>query len=255
MDMVLAITFGSIIVLMLVMAGFLLSGRGASLIAGYNMLSAAQRANYDEKALCRFVGWLLIAICDSMGLIWLGMHFNISWLMVIGITLMITLPIAGAIYMNTGNRFLKEGAEPQAAAGVKKMSRRTLVLVCVISAVTLVGVGALFIAGEREPRVEINQDSLRIRAMYGLEVDFADISGITLLEQSMREIGPGRRTGGYATGSALRGHFTSGLLFVNPESSPTIRIERERGPNIYISLRGSEATRVLYSELAAALNE
>ena len=91
--------------------------------------------------------------------------------------------------------------------------------------------------------------------MYGLEVDLANIRDITLLELSMREIGPGRRTNGYATGSTLRGHFTSGLLFVRPDSSPTIRIERERGPNIYISLRGSEATRILYSELSAALNE
>ena len=254
MDMAGAIIFGSIIALMLVLALVFFSGRGASLIAGYNTLSAAQRASHDEKALCRFVGWLLIAICASMGLVWAGIHFNISWVMLVGVALMIALPIAGAIYANTGGRFLKDGAQPQDAAGSRKMSRRSLVLVCVISAVVLVGVGALFIAGEREPRVEINQDSIRIQAMYGLEVDLANIRGITLLELSMREIGPGRRTNGY-NGGALRGHFTTGLLFVRPDSSPTIRIERERGPNIYISLRGSEATRVLYSELAAALNE
>ena len=254
MDMAGTIIFGSIIALMLVLALVFLSGRGAFLIAGYNTLPAAQRANYDEKALCRFVGWLLIAICVSMAIVWAGMHFGFSWVIPVGITFMIALPIAGAIYANTGGRFLKEGAQPQDAAKYKKMSRRSLVLVCVISAVVLVGVGALFFAGEREPRVEINQDSLRIRAMYGLEVDLADIRGITLFEQSMREIGPGRRINGY-NGGALRGHFTAGLLFVRPDSSPTIRIERERGPDIYISLRGSEATRVLYSELTAALSE
>jgi len=249
----LAIIFGIIIVSMLVMALFLMRGRGASLIAGYNTLSSTQRANYDERALCRFVGRLLIAICACMGIVLAGMHFGLSWAIWLGIALMTALPIAGAVYANTGNRFLKDSAQPDAMAAAKKTSKRTLALVGAISAVTLVGIGALYFFGEREPRVDILGDSLQIRAMYGLEIDFADISNVTLLEQSMREIGPGMRTGGYATGGALRGNFTAGLLFVSPESAPTIRIERERGSNIYIGLRDSEATRALYSELIAAV--
>ena len=235
------------------MAIVLLRGRGANLISGYNMLSANVRANYDERALCRFVGRLLIAICACMAVVWAGTHFGVSWVIWLGVALMVALPIAGAVYANTGNRFMKSGAEPEVAACAKKASKRTLVLVAAISVVTLVGIGALFISGEREPQVDIHGDSLRIRAMYGLEVDFADISGVTLLEQSMREIGPGMRTNGYAAGNALRGHFTAGLLFVSPDSTPTIRIEWERGTNIYISLRESEATRALYSELIAAV--
>jgi len=238
---------------MLVPALILLSGRGAFLIAGYNTLSDTQRANYDEKALCRFTGWLLIAICASMGIVWAGMHFGLSWAMPVGITLMIALPIAGAIYMNTGNRFIKDDIRPESATAAKKWCKRTTVLVAAISAVILVGVGALFIAGEREPRVDILEGSLRIRAMYGLTVDLADISDITLLEQSMREIGPGMRTNGY-NGGALRGYFTAGLLFVRPDNTPTIRIGQVRGPNIYISLRDSEATRALYIELAEAVS-
>ena len=253
MDMVMAIIFGSIIALMLVMALFFLAGRGANLIAGYNTLSDAQRANYDEKALCRFVGWLLIAICASMGIVWAGTHFGVSWAIWVGIALMTALPIAGAVYANTGNRFMKKDAPPEALDTTKKICRRTMIVVGVISAVILIGVGALFVSGEREPRVVIHQDSIRIHAMYGLEVNLANISEITLLEQTMREIGPGRRTNGYATGNTLRGHFTSGTLFVSANSSPTIRIEQVRGPNIYISLRDSQATRALYSELAAAV--
>jgi len=36
--------------------------RGAFLIAGYNTMSAAKKAQYDTRALCRFVGCLLIAL-------------------------------------------------------------------------------------------------------------------------------------------------------------------------------------------------
>jgi len=242
------IIFVLIMILLLVPAIFLLRGRGANLIAGYNTLSEAQRASYDEKALCRAVGWLLIVLCVCMGVAWAGIHFGLSWVIWVGTALMIALPIAGAIYTNTGGRFLKEGAQPQISAADKKRNKRVLVVVAVISAVALIGVGALFIAGEREPRVEFLEDSLRIRAMYGLEVEFAEIAGITLLEQSMREIGPGMRMNGY-NGGALRGHFASGLLFVRANSAPTIRIERERGQNIYLSLRDSEATRALYNEI------
>jgi len=108
-----AIIFGGIIILMLIPAIFLLNGRGASLIAGYNTLSPARQANYDKKALCRFVGRLLIVICVCMVGVWAGMHSGASWLIWLGITLMIVLPIAGAIYANIGGRFLKEGAVPK----------------------------------------------------------------------------------------------------------------------------------------------
>ena len=91
-------------------------------------------------------------------------------------------------------------------------------------------------------------DKNSISAMYGLSVDFSDISDITLLEQSMREIGEGVRTNGF-NGGAWRGHFTAGLLFVVPDSSPTIRIERYTASTIFISFRDSVQTPMLYDRL------
>ncbi|MCL2856543.1 MAG: DUF3784 domain-containing protein [Oscillospiraceae bacterium] len=107
MDTAISIIFGLIIALLLVIALLLLRGRGASLIAGYNTLSNDQRAKYDEKTLCRFTGRLLIAVCACMGIVWAGIHLELSWAIWVGVTLMIALPIAGAIYANTGGRFLK----------------------------------------------------------------------------------------------------------------------------------------------------
>jgi len=140
--------------------------------------------------------------------------------------------------------------------GRKPISRGNKILLIISAAVlvlTLAGTGVLFIVGEREPVVTVGSDSVRISAMYGTSVDFDDIEKITLLNQSMREIGAGMRTNGYG-GAAWRGHFTAGLLFVRPESSPTIRIERERGSDIFISFRDNAQTELLYRELVGIGN-
>jgi hypothetical protein len=134
------------------------------------------------------------------------------------------------------------------AAGMKVL----LGVVGVMTALVLVGVGALFIIGEREPVVSIQGENLRIRALYGTTVQLADIAEISLIEQSMREIGAGARTNGY-NGGAWRGHFTAGLLFVRPDSAPTIRIERATGRTIFISFRDEARTRELYGELVYQL--
>jgi len=139
--------------------------------------------------------------------------------------------------------------------GMKPLTRGTKILlwVCIGSiAITLVGVGALFIIGEREPVVTIDSDSVRISAMYGTSVALDNISDITLLNQSMRDIGAGVRTNGY-NGGAWRGHFSAGLLFVRPNVAPTIRIERVLGNDIFISFRDSASTEMLYISLAALL--
>lgn len=82
--------------------------KGAFLIAGYNTASAVEKARYDEKALCRFMGKLmfLLAACQGiMGLsaVWAGM-----WLYWLGIALFLPSVLGGVIYANTGRRFQKK---------------------------------------------------------------------------------------------------------------------------------------------------
>lgn len=89
---------GGVIVLSfgLVIRVFNVSG----LIAGYNTTSAEEQALYDERALTRFVGNLLIAaslVLLAGGL--LPAAAGISWLLFVAIV------IGGIVYMNTGERF------------------------------------------------------------------------------------------------------------------------------------------------------
>ena len=242
-----------VIVPMLIMAFYLLNGKGAFLISGYNTMGKAAKEQYDEKALCRFMGRLLIVVCFCMALTFAGAYFGITLIIHLGIALIVVFSFGGAIYANTGKRFLKKDADLEVVkSGIAKSRKTTVIVTVVISLITIIGLGALFYYGEKEPIVNIFDDSIQIRGMYGLTVDFSEISNVFLLEQNMREIGVGRRTNGYANGNTLKGHFTSGRLFVQADISPTIRIERYNSSNIYINFRDSEQTEILYNDLRAA---
>ena len=95
--------------------------------------------------------------------------------------------------------------------------------------------------------------------MYGVNIDFSEITSISLIEKSMDDIGVGRRTNGYGGfGETLKGNFESDingktLLFVQAKTSPTIKIERMDKKDVYISLRNSTNTEQLYRELMSAI--
>ena len=73
-----------IIILFLLLAIFLMYGKGSFLIAGYNTLSQEEKEKYDQKALCRSVGKLLFSIVFCMLLMLAADLFNQSYLLTIG---------------------------------------------------------------------------------------------------------------------------------------------------------------------------
>ena len=257
---------------LLVMAVFLLMGKGAFLIAGFNTMSDQEKQVYNEKTLCRAVGKLLIAITMAMALFPVSIRLEAMWLFWLAIALSTVLPIGFLIYANTGNRYRKPVVEseaasegeragaPKVAAGAMSRGKKVgIALTVVFSTALIVGIAAMFVSGEREPNIIIHSDSLQIRAMYGTQIPFSNITGITLDSRSMSEIGAGRRTNGYATGATLRGHFSSvqhgsKLLFVTSTSSPTIRIDRELGGSVFISYRDEGRAAVEYRLLTQALD-
>jgi hypothetical protein len=131
--------------------------------------------------------------------------------------------------------------------------------VAVISAIILVVFGALFYNGEKDPVISILDDSIQIKSMYGLTIDFSEITDISLIEKSMRDIGAGIRTNGYGGfGGTLKGNFRSDalgetLLFVQSKSSPTIRIKRSGKRDVYVSFLNSESTERLFRDLMDAV--
>ena len=249
------IVFGVAIVPILIMAVFLLNGKGAFLIAGYNTLSITEKAKYNEKALCRFVGWLLIVVSFCMMLIPTGTYFDIEWLSYCGFALILTVSIGGVIYANTRSRF-RNNSSVNTTENLK-YAKTTIVAVIALSSIVVIAVGILIYNGGKDPAVNISDNKIQINAMYGLSIDFSEVTDITLIEKSISNLGIGTRISGYGgIGESLKGHFKSDnlgeiLLFVQSKSSPTIRIERIGKKDIYISFRDSDTTGQVYHEMIA----
>jgi len=143
---------------------------------------------------------------------------------------------------------------------INKANTKIGIISIIITIIVLIAVSAILIYGAKEPEVRVFADSVQIKAMYGLTINFSDITDVSLIENSMREIGDvGIRVNGADTFGTLQGHFKSDtlgetLLFVRLNSSPTIRIERDNGKNIYLSFSSEEKTLTLFNELNTAIS-
>lgn len=98
--------FHSMMVVFFTVLGIVfLNGKGAFLIAGYNTASAMEKAETDEKKLCRFMGkfTLVLAACRMAAVasdIWKS-----TALLWAGIVLFVLAALGGVVYAGTGERF------------------------------------------------------------------------------------------------------------------------------------------------------
>ena len=83
-------------------------GKGAFLIAGYNTASPKEKAAYNEKALCRATGVLVLAIVGSVEVLMLGLVLDMTALVWVGGVLIAGSTVFGLIYINTSKRFKRK---------------------------------------------------------------------------------------------------------------------------------------------------
>ncbi|MDT2046637.1 DUF3784 domain-containing protein [Priestia flexa] len=91
----------------LILAFVLSKGKGGFLIAGYNTLPTEKKAEYDEVALCKFMGKIMYA--SSFGILLLGLSDVLANqpLFIIGMIVFVVSIAFALIYLNTGDRFKK----------------------------------------------------------------------------------------------------------------------------------------------------
>ena len=215
--------------------------KGLILLSGYNTLPKELRDTIDKRWMGRAAGNMMIRMSIELALMGVAIYIESGILFAVFFAALMLDACFSSIRIY--RKFPKT-----------KMSEWGVRILVATSVIMIVGTGALFYAGEREPNITIGYDSIGIDGMYGTEIAFRSIREITLIESSMRDIGAGRRLNGYGgPGGMLKGNFTAGLLFVDSTSSPTIRITRFP-QNIYISFRDSERTRALYAQMTGAIN-
>jgi len=108
MDIVLWIILGAVLLPFVVLAIFLLNGKGAFLIAGYNTMSSDEKAQYDQLKLCRFAGWFILALVLWIVVFVLGLSMQIPRWEAITLPIFFVGVICAVIYANTGKRFHKK---------------------------------------------------------------------------------------------------------------------------------------------------
>lgn len=95
------------------MAGFMIlgailsMGKCSFLIAGYNMMNRGQKKQYDEQALCRFMGEIMYCLAFAM-LLWLAsIIFQNSVLLSASLYFLVGSIAFAVIYAGAGSRFKK----------------------------------------------------------------------------------------------------------------------------------------------------
>lgn len=198
--------------------------------------------------------WAIYTVCMVMtGILSL---FNI----IAGVILLVVICVPGIVvlivaYNRIYNKYRSTSVTYKTDESTSKTPKAVIMAITSISVIIFIAIAALFFYGEKDPSVSILDDHIQIKAMYGLNIDFSEVTNISLIEKSMSDIGIGIRTNGYGgIGGTLKGNFKSDtlgetLLFVQTKSSPTIKIERTNKKDVYISLYNSESTEQLYREL------
>lgn len=102
-DIIGVIIVSTISAILLIVSILLLLGKGSFLIAGYN--TSDNKAEHDEKKLCKFIGTILMPIALLLPSVAIGNIYGIRWLPIAYEVLVACLVIFSLIYANTGNRF------------------------------------------------------------------------------------------------------------------------------------------------------
>ena len=275
------IVWSFVLIPMVMLSLFLLSGKGAFfLIAADYAMSKKERAQYDEKAMSRFIGMSLLWVTCCAMLLPLSIHSGIAW-MPYCIAGIITVSILVFVsYADTGNRFCNNGIErenreksdiwllateivdekerqEESNLGFFDIEKIRLCLAAVAVVFCILAVPVLLSFGEKEPTVRIIDSGIEINTLYGLKIDFTEITDISLMESRVGVIGLTRRTNGYGTPSTWKGEFQSNrhgrvLLFVRASALPTIHIERKDKPDVFLNFSNSGVTRTLYNDMKTA---
>ncbi len=214
----------------------------------------------DIPAYNRANGWMWTIYTISMIVTGILALFNI----LIGVILLVVICVPGIIvlvvvYNRIYKKYKNTSATYKIDSSATKTPKAVVIAIVFFIGIVFVFVGFMFYYGSRDPVVNIRDNEIQIKAMYGLNIELSDITDISLIDKSMADIGIGKRTNGYGgSGGILKGNFEldnlgEAMLFVQANSSPTIRIDCINKKDIFISFRNSENTEQLYRKLIATI--
>lgn len=230
----------------LILLGYLVRYRKMYfLISGYNTMSAEKKQKVDVEQLAKLMGNCLFLMG---GLISLGMILISLEQAALGLTaFLLVLPVVTYLLVS-GQKY---DGNTRAPSGRMKPGVKILLGVLIGGLLLAAGLGIYsLIDGNRSLDVEVNDSTVTIKGLYGLTIDRAKITKVSL-HDTLPKIRA--RTNGMAMGSFLKGHFTMDIygavrLYIEAKRPPFILIEWSEKPVIF-NLNTVEETRALYERL------
>jgi len=105
MNFISGIIMGGLILLFIALGIVFSSGKGSFLIAGFNTMSKTEKAEYNETALCKFMGKVMFIMGFCVALWMTGEIAGVYPIFYAGLIMFFAVIIFTLIYANTGNRF------------------------------------------------------------------------------------------------------------------------------------------------------
>ncbi len=232
------------------------TGRGASLVAGYNTSPKSVQDQYDTEKMVKFVGKLVFFSMIPMLLAMESIFFlNDMWPFWILFAISMAIIIIGVAYMNTGRRFLKEEAvDPKLLITdeERKSNRQMLYgLLAITGIVTVVIVIiVLLIAPGGSVDAELLDEGLNVDApMVNELVRYEDIESVELRD----DLETGRRVGGFGGDNVRSGNFRNDefgrYILASYNDVPLHIVVYHSGKVLAFNLETVEATRAMYDQL------
>lgn len=231
------------------------TGKGQSLISGYNMMSKDQRSLFKGQELAKAVGWVVLIICVPILIGMIAMFFFTDYItMFISIVLGLILVVLMLIYMNTGGRYLKDpNVKPRSS-----LSKRSKIGICVVVAIiTIVSICGIYMLTQYgSVNASLNDESLHVDApMLDENIAYTDIDYVELTE----DLDLGYRASGFAGAHVLSGLFHNDLYgdyHLGVYKSVDIYIVVHHGGNVLVfNCDSAEDTAVFYAELYYKISE
>lgn len=210
-------------------------------------MSEEDRQNFDIKSYIPYFRNFHIFLGISLFIICLSIYYliNPDWSGII----MATYPIiAYAYFIWKGNQFSKSNA--------KKQKRKNKFSVFFFMFAIFLAISAMFFYSLQDNILEINNNIIKIKGDYGMEIKTSEIKSIELVNK-LPEITV--KTNGFALQTIKKGYFKTKngekvKLLVNSDKQPMIFIITKDNQKIYYSSKNN-SNKMIFDELKNVLKK
>lgn len=210
----------------------------------YRRLTEHDKALVNKKMLKTISSIYMFSISFSFALMAIGEHYDIQWLIILGILLIVLLSFPFAI--------LSEKAFTEVHKNKSKFKRSIPII---ILSVTFVFVCLLLFFAVKDSVITLNKNTLTIEGIYGLDIPVKDIESVELVHALPEKL---IKVNGSAISGKYKGHFKSSkgsyVLFVDDAIQTFVRITYNDKTYIFNTLDDKQTANLFY-KISAKKNE